>query len=148
MASPYPMTQNLALALVSLRPSQSKNYFATDGRSVSQSAPLGFMTRFLLRSSLSWGVLPVERTDLPCNNSQALSVSSNFWQHFSVRSVVIWYDFSTDCTENMPESHLNSVPQGHDTTSVGICWALFLLGLNPVIQVSVKNAQELVLLFW
>ena len=31
-----------------------------------------------------------------------------------------------------------SVPQGHDTTSAGICWTLFLLGLHTDVQVSIE----------
>lgn len=42
-------------------------------------------------------------------------------------------------------SHNLSVSQGHDTTSAGMCWALFLLGLHPDIQVSFNG---LVSLFW
>jgi hypothetical protein len=38
-----------------------------------------------------------------------------------------------------------SVPQGHDTTSAGMCWAVFLLGLHPDVQVSFNG---LVGLFW
>jgi len=148
MASPCPMTQNLALTLVSLRPSQSQNYFATDSQSVSQPFPPGFMTKFGCGQdncflvccgafSLSRGRIFHVIIHRPC------LCQTIFSQLFSVRIVTIWYDFSTDRTENMPECHLTSVPQGHDTTSAGMCWALFLLGLHPDIQVSVKMPKSL-----
>jgi hypothetical protein len=35
-------------------------------------------------------------------------------------------------------------PQGHDTTSAGICWALYLLGLHPDVQVM-KSWKQIVL---
>lgn len=35
--------------------------------------------------------------------------------------------------EKYPNESLHS--QGHDTTTAGLCWALFLLGNNPRVQV-------------
>jgi cytochrome P450 len=36
-----------------------------------------------------------------------------------------------------------SLPQGHDTTSAGMCWSVFLLGLHPDVQVSFNSLEGL-----
>jgi hypothetical protein len=80
----------------------ASSYFATDGRSVSQSvsqsvlalSPSGTRDQILAVvktvAVLSWGVLPDDRTGLSCNRSQSLSVLAiHTYVHFVFCTTVV-----------------------------------------------------------